>query len=116
MKHTGRTDEVQGVFLGADFWEPGKRVFGKVVRPFDSKNGRCYTVKLGKPVEVLGEKEDVIAIGALKGFRMALDATGIAELKPGDSIVVECTGKKEQGEGKSPMVEFELEVDTADGR
>lgn len=114
--HKGRTDNVQGVFLGADFWEPGRKIVGKVLRAFESKNGRCYTVKLGKAVEVHDAQEELVAIGALKGFQMALDDCGLSALHAGDTIYLECTGKKDQERGKSPMVEFELEVETADGR
>lgn len=111
----GRTDEVQGTFLGAEFWTLGKKIIGQVVRPFQSVNGRCYTLKLGKPVEIDGHQEDVVSIGALKGFQMALDATGWSELRAGDNVVLSCTGHKDPGKaGQSPMVEFEIEVTRED--
>lgn len=111
----GKTGDVQGVFLGAEFWSPGRKVFGKVLRAFETKlpdggKGRCYTVRLAKPVVIEDHQEQVVAIGALRGFQMALDASGAGELQAGDALVVECTGKAEQGEGKSPMVEFDVEV------
>lgn len=112
--HRGRTDQVKGVFLGEAFWEPNKKIIGKVVRAFESENGSCYTLKLSKPI-VVGEAglQEIVAIGALKGFQMAMDAAGLSELRAGDTLVALCTAKKPSGKA-SPMVEFEIEVTRED--
>lgn len=107
--HRGRTDQVKGAFLGEAFWEPDKKIIGKVVRTFESENGTCYTLKLSKPMLVDGEQQEIVAIGALKGFQMAMDAAGVSRLHEGDTLVALCTAKKSTGKA-SPMVEFEIEV------
>lgn len=105
----GRSDNVQGVFLGSDFWEEGIKIIGTVLGSFMTENGICYRVRLGKPVEVAGKKEALVSIGALKGFGMALQDAGLAGLQPKDKINLVCTGRKQTGKA-SPMVEFEIEV------
>lgn len=83
---------------------------GKVVRMFDSENGPCAVLALVDPVKLDGKVEEIASIGNLTGFRMALQAAGLADgLQVGDHIHVECTGKTSTDKG-SPRVNFEVEV------
>lgn len=108
----GRSDNVQGVFLGSEFWEEGTKIIGTVLGSFSTENGVCYRIHLSKPVEVAGQTEELVSIGALKGFGMALQDAGLTGLQPKDKIVVLCTGRKQTGKA-SPLVEFEIEVHRA---
>ena len=105
----GRSDNVQGVFLGSEFWEEGTKIIGTVLGSFVTENGVCYRVGLGKPVKVAGSEEQLVSIGALKGFGMALQDAGLTGLQLKDKIVLVCTGRKQTGKA-SPLVEFEIEV------
>jgi len=111
--HRGRTDNVKSVFVGADWWEQGKKLAGVVVDVFDTPNGRAYAVKLLKAQVVKGESHEIVGIGGLKGFGMALADAGLGELRFGDKLVALCTGKRETDKG-APMVEFEVEVTRED--
>lgn len=105
----GRTEDADSVFLGADFWKPGVKIAGKVIRTFESENGPCYVLDLVNAVELDCERVDQVSIGNLTGFRMALQAAGLERLQVGDQVHVECTGLKATTKG-SPRANFEIEV------
>jgi hypothetical protein len=105
----GRTEDADSIFLGADFWKPGTKIVGKVIRSFDSENGPCYVLDLLKPVEIEGEAVQQVSIGNLTGFRMALQSAGLQKLQVEDSIHLECTGTKPTLKG-SPRANFAIEV------
>lgn len=107
----GRTEDAEAPFLSADFWEPKKFISGEVLRSFDTQNGRAFVVKLDKPVKLGEEEESQISIGAMKGFEMAVQASGAGSLQKGDAIQLKCTGKEPAKKaGHSPRVNFELVV------
>lgn len=109
----GQTES--GAFLGATFWKKGVRIEGEVIDKFPTANGDCYGVRLSNPrtVTVNGNKESTVAIGALKGFQMAVRASGAGELLPGDGIIVECIGTADVGK-ESDMVKFKVAVSRED--
>lgn len=106
----GKTEDAGSPILGAAWWDKGKKIAGRVARWFKTQNGVCYEIKLLTPVEVNGEKEETVSVGALKGFQMSLDAAGVSSLKVGDGLVLECTGKLKTDKG-NPMVQFSVEVE-----
>jgi hypothetical protein len=109
--YQGRTEDAGAPFLSAGFWQAGKSVDGVVRRTFDSTYGPCAAVELVNPVKIEGEDFEEVSIGNLAGFKMAMQAAHLKELKVGDQIHLECTGfdgvKKE---GNSPRVNFQIEV------
>lgn len=105
----GRTEDAAAPFLSADFFTPGTKVAGKVIRTFKSENGPCAVLALIDPVKLDGKLEEIVSIGNLTGFRMALQAAGLEGLQVGDQLHVECTGKTSTEKG-SPRVDFEVEV------
>jgi len=105
----GCTQDAAAPFLDAKFWTPGMSVAGKVIRMFESENGPCAVLALINPVKVDGKMEEIVSIGNLTGFRMALQAAGLESLQVGDHIHVECTGKTST-EKASPRVDFAIEV------
>lgn len=109
----GQTES--GAFLGADFWKKGTRLEGQVIDRFKTQNGDCYGIRLTNPRSVMvnGKKEEVVAIGALKGFNMAIRASGAGDLQPGDGVIVECIGMEDTGK-ESKMVKFKVAVSRED--
>jgi len=105
----GRTQDAAAPFLDAKFWTPGVNVAGKVIRMFGSENGPCAVLALIDPAKLDGKTEEIVSIGNLTGFRMALQAAGLESLQVGDHVHVECTGKTSTDKG-SPRVDFEVEV------
>ncbi len=107
----GRTEDVEAPFLGADFWKKGEAVSGVVVRQFDTLAGRAYVLALDNAVDLGGELEEQVSIGAMKGFLMALQAAKVDHLVNGDVIRLECTGvNPPTKEGYSPRVNFVITV------
>lgn len=106
---TGRTEDVDSVFLGAEFWKPNKKISGRVARVFDSQNGPCYVLEPVDGVEIDGEKQDTASIGNLTGFRMALQAAKVDRLLVGDMLSLTCTGLHQTGKG-SDRPNFLVEV------
>jgi len=106
----GKTEDGGAPFLNASFWKKGVKVSGRVLRPFDSENGKCYELALGDAVKV-GEREGVkhASVGGLKGFIMALSAAGLGSLLEGDFLMAECTGETKTDKG-APMINFYVEV------
>jgi hypothetical protein len=121
----GRTQDASAPILGAGFWTKGKQLMGTVLRQFSTDNGECYVVKLIAPIEVnrnftypkedKKEKLDVVSVGSLKGFGMALQSTGIpgAILLVGDKVQITCTGKSPSGKGND-QINFDVQVDRPD--
>jgi hypothetical protein len=108
---TGRTEDAEAPFLDAAFWKKGLRIVGFVDRSFQTQNGECYVLVLQDPVEIDGEPEEKVSIGAMKGFQMALQAANYPKLHKGDLLVAECTGlTAPKKEGHSPRVNFAVEI------
>jgi hypothetical protein len=107
----GKTQDTP--FLSASFWTKGTKIVGRVVRWFETENGVAYVVRLGAPVNVNGKELSVVALGALRGFEMALLAAGLERLQPGDDVHLECVGLTPTGKG-SARVDFEIEVTRPD--
>ena len=61
----GRTEDAGAPFLGADFWRPGVKVLGKVIRCFESANGLCAVLRLTESLTVNGEASEEVSIGNL---------------------------------------------------
>jgi len=111
--HKGRTEDAEAPILGACWWVAGKKIVGRVVRSFETRNGECYQLQLPEKVAFLGEQVDRVSVGALKGFQMALAAAGLADLQVDDTVLIECTGKTETQKGNA-MVNFYVEVNRAE--
>lgn len=105
----GRTEDADSIFLSAEFWKPGAKIAGKVIRVFDSENGPCYVLDLVNPIPMNGDTVDRVSVGNLTGFRMALQAAGLDRLQVNDAIHLECTGLKSTTKG-SPRPNFEVEI------
>lgn len=122
----GDTKDAGAPILGAKFWKKGVTIKGRVMRKFATANGPCWQLELDEEITVSGaqvspEQKGKItgahfSVGNMKGFIMALVASGIPcdeagspELLPGDEITLECTGEQESGKA-SPMVTFKVEV------
>lgn len=105
--------------LGAKFWKKGTKVTGTVTNAFNTANGRCYQLSLMDEITVPGaflyplQKGNItsreFAVGSLKGFEMALRASGAGELQEKDFVKIECIGLSDSGKG-SPRVDFKVEV------
>lgn len=107
----GRTEDAQAPFLGADWWEKEKHIAGIVERVFTVNEKPAYAVKLLKAVVLDGEEVDKVSIGNSAGFRMALQAANLSDLRVSDRLHVLCTGKTpSKTEGYSERVDFEVEV------
>src|SRR3989304_2124769 len=72
----GKTEDADAAMLGAPFWQVGQKLIGVVLWPFKTEVGDCYTLRLGKPVKVGDREQQVVSVGNLTGFRMALEAVG----------------------------------------
>jgi hypothetical protein len=88
-----------------------KKIVGTVRRMFTTRNGPAYVIALTTPVLVDGHEESEVSVGALKGFQMALQASGVNELRVGDVVHIEATGAEPAKEkGQSERVNFAVEV------
>jgi hypothetical protein len=112
MKFAGSTADAGGKFLGASFWKKGVRVEGAVTGTFDTQNGKSWSLKLTKAVKVGDSMETKVSIGNMKGFLMALRASGVpgGELLVGDDVIIECTGTTPTNKGND-QVNFNVLVD-----
>jgi hypothetical protein len=114
----GKTEDAEAPFLGAEFWEVGKSVSGKVVKLFQVKPdatkeaAQCYVIEVdGDDVMVDGEPCPRVSVGNLAGFKMAMQVAGLQSLHIGDTLELECTGvKPPTKEGYSPRLNFTLTV------
>lgn len=117
----GKSQDASAPILSASYWKKGTKIVGKVVRSFHTNNGTCYTIQLLSGISVNRqhtypkakgtETLDKVSVGSLKGFEMALQASGIPEGKLlfGDKVVISCTGTTPSGKGND-QVDFEVEV------
>ena len=106
----GKTQDAAAPFVGAEFWQQGVKLIGKVLRVFDSANGPCSVIRLAEPVKLNGESCEEVSIGNLKGFVMALQAAGLDRLQAGDVVLIECTGLSPTTKGHE-RTDFSVEVD-----
>jgi hypothetical protein len=112
----GRTEDAEAPFLNATFWDRGKTVRGIVDRSFTTDKGVCFVLHTSLPVEVNGNDEEYVSVGGMAGFKMALQAAGVVDLKIGDEVCIECTGQTPATKpGHSPRVNFEVEVRRSNG-
>jgi len=118
----GRTEEAGAPILGAKFWKKGAQIKGRVLRSFVTDNGLCYVIKLNKaqkinrrdtsPSAEITEELDRVSVGALKGFGMALQASGVPDgrLISGDQVQISCTGTSPSGKGND-QINFDVQVE-----
>jgi len=109
----GKSSDAQAPILGAKFWKKGKKIEGTVLKSFQTTNGICFVISLRTPQLVNNVLEKQVAIGALKGFHMALNAAGLEELQERDAVIIECTGVTETNKG-NPRVDFNVAVNRPD--
>jgi hypothetical protein len=110
----GRTEDAEAPFLGAKFWANGVSVLGVIERSFETENGTCFVLRSLKPLTIDGEDTERFSVGNMAGFKMALQAAGLAGLRIGDRMVIKCTGETSPTKvGNSPRVNFEVEVTRA---
>jgi hypothetical protein len=110
----GRTEDAEAPFLDAKFWAKDKVVVGVIERSFETKNGVCFVLRSMKPVVVDDEETDRFSVGNMAGFKMALQAAGLAALRIGDKVWMKCTGETPSTKpDQSPRVNFEVEVTRA---
>ena len=133
----GRTEDAGSIILGAEFWKQGTELKATFLRSFVTKldrgeTGECFQFLLQEPstldvpVDDNGKffadgkkmlNVDKFAIGALKGFMMALQSLQestpwFSTFQRGDLVTITCTGVQEPSQhGYSPMPEFEVKVD-----
>lgn len=117
----GNTADASAPILSAKFWKKGTKIVGRVTRRFKTSNGDCYSIQLLEAISVNRahtypegkgtEKLDKISVGSLKGFDMAVQASGVpnGQLLPGDKVVIECTGSTPTDKG-NPQIDFSVEV------
>jgi hypothetical protein len=105
----GQSQDVANNFLGSEFWQPGTRINGRVLRKFESANGQCYALELDGPVDLNGEATKEVALGNLTGLRMAIQAAGAEDLALGDRITLECTGLQPTAKG-NPRIDFKIKI------
>lgn len=112
MKFNGTTEQAKAPILSADFWKKGVTVEGMVTGSYQTRNGVCYEITLRKPIKVNGHDEEKVSIGGLKGFEMALRASGADRLEVDDAVIIKCTGlTPAEKKGYSAMVNFDVSID-----
>jgi hypothetical protein len=109
-QYKGKTQDAQCPILGATYWKKGLKIEGTVSKSFQTTNGTCFETTLKTPVKVNGTLEKKVAIGALAGFHMALNACGLDELQVRDRVIIECTGTTGTTKGND-RVDFNVAVD-----
>jgi len=109
----GKSSDAQAPILGAKFWKKGLKIEGTVLKSFQTTNGTCFVISLKTPVKVGAAMEKQVAIGALKGFHMALNAAGLEELQERDAVIIECTGTSATTKGND-RVDFNVAVNRPD--
>jgi len=81
----GRSNTIAPI-LGAKFWREGVILKGlKVLGDFDTRNGKCVSFHVGKPIMITADQvnpprdadfaTEVVAVGNMKGFEMAVTAS-----------------------------------------
>jgi hypothetical protein len=107
----GRTEDGALPFLSAEFWKKGTKVAGVVDRLFQAGDQQCCSLHLLSPVTIDGVETDQVAVGAMAGLRMAMQAAKLRGLVEGDRVWLECTGHTApKKNGNSPRVDFLIEV------
>jgi hypothetical protein len=107
----GRSGDASAPFIPSAWWAKDKSVAGVVERVFLIEDRKNYGVRLLKPVVLDGETLDEVSIGESAGFRMALQAAKLRELREGDRVVFKCYGETPSKNPKhSPRKDFEIEV------
>ena len=106
--------------LSAGFWKKGTKIIGSVIGVFDTSAGKCYNLTCKDELTVKGsllspKQEGLVkgfdwSIGALKGFEMAIRASGAGTLEVKDLVTIECTGTEATGKGND-RVNFKIRVD-----
>ncbi len=109
----GKTQDAQCPILGAAFWKKGLKLEGRVSKEFQTQNGPCFEITLKTPLKVNGNMEKKVAIGALAGLHMALNAAGVDQLAVNDSIILECTGETATTKGNA-RVDFQVALNRPD--
>lgn len=133
----GRTSDAGSVILGAKFWKAGTIIKASFLRSFitkldDGSSGECYQFLLDEPktldihvdqfgrFDEMAEKKinvDKIAIGALTGFTMALQALQestpwFSTFQRGDLVTINCVGIQDPTQrGYSGMPTFEVQIE-----
>jgi hypothetical protein len=114
--YRGRSEDAAAPFIPSEWWTQGKSIAFVVERVFKIEGRSNYGVRLLKAVVLDGETTEEVSIGESAGFRMALQAAHLRELREGDRVVLTCYGetasKKKDASGKplSPRKDFEIEV------
>src|SRR6267142_4526938 len=121
----GKTEDAGGAILSAAFWKQDTVVRGTIVREFDTENGKCYVLDIPGGLTVDGsalspKQEGSItgtrfSLGGLKGFQMAVDASGAGRLLVGDVLTIKATGLTDTGKG-SPQVNFRVRIERGDDK
>lgn len=106
---TGKSTDAQAPFLKQAYFKKGTKIEGIVLRTFENENGLSYVIHSREPLMVNGKKEQQVAIGAMAGLRMALNAAGLDELQADDRIILECTGLTPTDKG-NPRTDFKIAV------
>jgi hypothetical protein len=119
----GKTEDAGAPILSAAFWTKETMIKGTVFRVFQTENGECYALQLISPITVHGAnlypksegdvKSDRFSIGGLKGFQMAVDASGAGKILKGDVLTVKATGETDTGKG-NPQINFKVRVERGD--
>jgi hypothetical protein len=118
QRFSGSTDEASPL-LAAIYWKRGTSIAGTFTGTFTTSAGECFQFNLKEPMKVDGKHCSpsfdgsrvlkAVSVGALKGFAMALRATGAMPLHIGDFVEISCIGSSPSGKG-SDMVRFAINV------
>lgn len=111
----GRTLDADAPFLSGEFWTQGKMVTGEVVRIYptemEGKQSLAYVLSLQEPVEIDGEDWELVSIGNLSGFKLAMLGAGLERLFLKDLVELECQSIKPAKKATfSPRPNFRIKV------
>lgn len=107
----GRSGDAASPFIPSEWWQKGKSIAFVVERVFRIEGRNNYGVRLLKAVVLDGETTDEVSVGESAGFRMAMQAAHLKELREGDTVVMTCYGETASKKaGNSPRKDFEIEV------
>jgi hypothetical protein len=117
--YKGNSSDSSAPLLSAKDFKKGTKLEGTITRRFETTNGICSEITLapGKPFKLNrnGEtsEQKKVAVGALKGWEMAIGAAGLEALEVGDKIIAECVGFTPTTKG-NPRVDFKIAIDRED--
>lgn len=105
QQFSGATEEVAVPKLDAGFWSEGRTIEGVVEAIRQTEFGNppkkvfLYRLALSNSVEVEGDQCELVEVGNLSGFRMAMQAInekhpGVLPLMKGDVLSITCSGIK----------------------